>query len=188
MRSECPAPRGKSATRCRRVLKRCKRFCANDPDNHYLIWHDLEAERHAIEKAIPGVVSVYGSLELEQRERNIIRFSDGEFPYLAGKPSIMGAGCNFQRHCHKAIFLGIDFKFNNFVQAIHRIQRFMQPYPVEIHIIFAESEQAILRTLLRKWEQHKTMVARMSEIIKQFGLSHAAMKKSARARHGRQAH
>lgn len=159
-------------------IEKMQEILRNDPDNHYLIWHDLEAERHAIEKAIPGVVSVYGSLELEQRERNIIRFSDGEFPYLAGKPSIMGAGCNFQRHCHKAIFLGIDFKFNNFVQAIHRIQRFMQPYPVEIHIIFAESEQAILRTLLRKWEQHKTMVARMSEIIKQFGLSHAAMKKA----------
>jgi hypothetical protein len=40
---------------------------------------------------------------------------------------LAGAGCNFQRHCHKAVFVGIGFKFNDFIQAIHRIQRFLQP-------------------------------------------------------------
>lgn len=146
-----------------------------DPDSHYLIWHDLEAERHAIEKALPGVVSVYGSQELEAREQRIVDFSDGKFKYLAAKPVIAGSGCNFQRHCHKAIFLGIGFKFNDFIQAIHRIQRFLQVETVEIHIIHADSEEAILRTLLRKWEQHKIMVAKMSQIIKDYGLSHADM-------------
>jgi DNA modification methylase len=146
-----------------------------DPDSHYLIWHDLEAERASIEKAVPDAVSIYGAQDLEVREQRIIDFSDGKFKYLAAKPVIAGSGCNFQRHCHKAIFLGIGFKFNDFIQAIHRIQRFLQTWAVEIHIIYAESEQAILRTLLRKWEQHKAMVEKMSQIIKQYGLSHAAM-------------
>lgn len=145
------------------------------PGEHFILWHDLEAERHAIEAAVPGVVSIYGTQDLDTREAAIVDFSDGKFPILAAKPVIAGSGCNFQRHCHKAVFLGIGFKFNDFIQAIHRIQRFLQAEPVEIHIIHAETEREILRTLLRKWRQHEEMVATMGEIIRKYGLSEAAM-------------
>jgi DNA modification methylase len=148
---------------------------ARDPDSHYILWHDLEAERLEIERAVPGVVSIYGTQDIDVRERRIIDFSDGKFKHFAAKPVIAGSGCNFQRHCHKAIFLGIGFKFNDFIQSIHRIQRFLQKRPVEIIIIYAESEREILRTLKRKWDQHNSMVAKMSQIIKDYGLSHAAM-------------
>jgi hypothetical protein len=97
-----------------------------DPAAHRLIWHDLEAERTAIEASVPGVVSVYGSQDLEDREQAIIDFSDGKIRELAAKPVIAGSGCNFQRYCAWAVFLGIGFKFNDFIQAIHRIQRFLQ--------------------------------------------------------------
>lgn len=140
------------------------------PDDHFIIWHDLEDERRAIEQAVPGAISVYGSQDLEKREQAIIDFSEGRFQYLAAKPVIAGSGCNFQRHCHKAVFLGIGFKFNDFIQAIHRIHRFLQGRPVEIHIIYAESEREILRTLQAKWERHDQMVDNMSEIIREHGL------------------
>lgn len=140
------------------------------PDDHFIIWHDLEDERRAIEQAVPGAVSVYGSQDLERREQAIVDFSDGKFQYLAAKPVIAGSGCNFQRHCHKAVFLGIGFKFNDFIQAVHRIHRFLQGQPVEIHIIYAESEREVLRTLQGKWENHNHMVENMSEIIRQHGL------------------
>lgn len=145
------------------------------PDDHFIIWHDLEAEREAIERAVPGVVSVYGTQDLEIREQAIIDFSDGRFRHLAAKPVIAGSGCNFQRHCHKAVFLGIGFKFNDFIQAIHRIQRFLQPHPVEIHVIHAESEREVLRTLQGKWARHNEMVGKMAEIIRKYGLDRAAM-------------
>lgn len=144
------------------------------PDDHFLLWHDLEAERVAIEAAVPGVRSVYGSQDLTEREETIIGFSDGAFQHLAAKPVIAGSGCNFQRHCHKAIFVGIGFKFNDFIQAIHRVHRFLQDRPVEIHIIHAESEREVLRTLQRKWAAHTHMTEKMSEIIKTHGLSQAA--------------
>jgi hypothetical protein len=146
-----------------------------DPSAHRIIWHDLEAERHAIEKALPSCVTVFGSQDLEQREANIIGFSNGDFPEIAGKPSIMGSGCNFQRHCAWSIFLGIGFKFNDFIQAIHRVQRFLQTKTVRIDLIYTESEREVRRTLERKWEQHKETVAQMSNIIREYGLSTAAM-------------
>lgn len=146
-----------------------------DPDNSYILWHDLEDERHAIQKAIPEAVSVYGSQDLDAREQAIVDFSDGKFKYLSAKPVIAGSGCNFQRHCHKAVFVGIGFKFNDFIQAIHRIQRFLQSHPVEIHIIHSEAEREVLRTLMDKWRQHTDMVNNMTEIIREHGLNSLSM-------------
>lgn len=148
---------------------------AEDPEAHRILWHDLEREREALERAIPDVVSVYGSQDLEEREDRIIRFSDGEFRELAAKPVIAGSGCNFQRHCNWAIFLGIGFKFNDFIQACHRIQRFGQTKTVRIDIIFTSAEREVRRQLMRKWEQHNTMTEKMTGIIREFGLSQAAM-------------
>lgn len=148
---------------------------AEDPEAHRILWHDLEREREALERAIPDVVSVYGSQDLEEREDRIIRFSDGEFRELAAKPVIAGSGCNFQRHCNWAIFLGIGFKFNDFIQACHRIQRFGQTKTVRIDIIFTSAEREVRRQLMRKWEQHNTMTEKMTSIIREFGLLQAAM-------------
>lgn len=148
---------------------------AEDPDAHRLIWHDLEAERHAIEKAVPGIVTAYGSQDLDKREQSIIDFSEGRYQELAAKPSIAGSGCNFQRHCAWAVFLGIGFKFNDFIQAIHRIYRFLQTRQVRIDLIYTEAEIDIRRQLERKWNQHNHMVKKMTEIIREYGLTHAAM-------------
>ncbi|HTK34571.1 MAG TPA: DNA methyltransferase [Caulobacteraceae bacterium] len=168
------AAREKRDTLADRVA-RMKSILEDDPDSHYLIWHDLEAERAAIEAAVPTAATVYGTQDLELREAAIIGFSEGWMQYLAAKPVLAGSGCNFQRHCHKAVFVGIGFKFNDFIQAIHRIQRFLQPHPVEIHLIYAESERAVLEVLMRKWKQHEEMAAKMSAIIKEYGLAAEAM-------------
>jgi DNA modification methylase len=156
-------------------IEKMQELLSADTESHFLLWHDLEAERHAIEKAVPSAVSIYGSQDLEQREESIIAFSDGKIKYLAAKPVIAGSGCNFQRYCHKAIFLGIGFKFNDFIQAVHRVYRFLQKEEVEIHLIYAESEREVRRKLERKWNQDKEMRQKMSEIIKEYGLSVAAM-------------
>lgn len=148
---------------------------AEDPAAHRLIWHDLEAERAAIEASVPDVVSVHGAQDLEERERAIIDFSEGKFRELAAKPVIAGSGCNFQRHCAWAVFLGIGFKFNDFIQAIHRIQRFLQERPVRIDLIYTEAEREVRKQLERKWRQHNEMVKQMTEIIREYGLSHASV-------------
>lgn len=149
----------------------------HDPDSHYIIWHDQEEERRSIKKALPESVEVFGSLDLDEREQRIIDFTAGKFKYLATKPILSGSGCNFQYHCHKAIYLGIGFKFNDFVQSIHRIHRFLQEKPVEIHIIHTDTEDSVLRILKEKWDQHEKTVKIMSEIIKKHGLNVLDMSK-----------
>lgn len=165
------ASQEKHATLPARIEKMQEILAEGEPDDHWLIWHNLEVERHAITKAVPEARAVYGSQELEEREERIIGFSHGNFRILATKPEIAGQGCNFQYFCHKAIFLGVSYKFEEFIQALHRIYRFLQDKPVETHIIFAESEEHIVNVLKRKWQQHQELSDKMRSIIKEYGLS-----------------
>ncbi len=153
-----------------RVAK-AREIVNEDPTAHFLLWHDLEAERHEIRKQFPESKEIFGSQDDESRAKNAEDFAEGRIPILATKPDLSGQGCNFQYHCHRAIFIGIGYKFNDFIQAIMRIQRFQQKLPVIIDIIYTESEQAILDTLKAKWTQHEYTVAQMRKIVKEYGLA-----------------
>jgi hypothetical protein len=142
---------------------------------HWLVWHDLEDERRAIEKSFPSAFTVFGAQKLETREGLVADFSEGKIRILASKPALCGSGCNFQRYCHSAIFLGIGFKFNDFYQAIHRIHRFLQTHRVQLHLIYTEAEREVRRVLEEKWAKHNELVAQMTAIIRQYGLAANAL-------------
>lgn len=154
-----------------RRVEEMKRIVEESPEDHFLLWHDLENERHAIKKALPDVVDIYGSMDYDLREQRVIDFSNGRTKLFATKKSLSGSGCNFQRHCHRKIFLGIDYEFNDFIQAVHRCYRFLQKEPVVIDIIYMENERQIKEALLEKWKNHNHMVAKMIEIVKKYGLN-----------------
>ena len=152
-----------------------KRIIAEAPaDEHFVLWHDLEAERHALTAALPECVDIHGTMDLEERERRVEAFAYGETRLFATKKSLSGSGCNFQRFCHRAIFLGIDYEFNDFIQAIHRIYRFLQKEPVVIDIIYMDSEDEVLRALKQKWQQYNELTETMAGIIREYGLGTAA--------------
>lgn len=168
------ASQEKRATLPDRIAKAVE-IVDESPDDHFILWHHTEAERAAIEKAFDGVSSVYGSLDIDTREERVIAFSEGETRLLATKPVLSGSGCNFQRHCHRAIFVGIDFKFADFIQAVHRIYRFQQTEQVRIDIIHADTERDVVRRLRQKWDAHKETVNIMSTLIQEHGLSGTEM-------------
>jgi DNA modification methylase len=168
------ATKEKRATLEARVSK-AKEIMVGESGEHWLLWHHLEDERRAIERQLPEAVTIYGAQKIEPREQAVLDFSRGKFPILATKPELSGSGCNFQRHCSRNIFVGINFSFDDFIQAIHRTHRFQQKNPVDVHIIHSEAESGIVDILKQKWEQHNKLVERMSEIIRKYGLSHAAI-------------
>jgi len=119
--------------------------------------------------------TVYGSQDLEEREQIIADFKDGKFSELAAKPVMLGSGTNLQKHCHQAVYLGVSWKFKDFIQSVHRLQRYLQKRAVRIDLIYTEAERDIRRDLERKWAQHNDMVAKMTKIIREHGLSQASM-------------
>lgn len=168
------AAREKRESIAARVAK-AKEITDAAPDEHFVLWHDLEEERHELHRQIPQAVAIWGSMELEEREQRVMDFAAGKTRLFATKKSISGSGCNFQRHCHREIFVGIDYEFNDFIQAIHRCYRFLQTDPVVVDVIYMETEEEILRVLLEKWKHYDEQTARMSAIIREYGLGSQAL-------------
>ena len=158
-------------------VEKMREIVEASPKDHFILWHDLEAERHAIKKSLPETVDIYGSQDYDLREQRVIDFSEGRIRLFATKKSLSGSGCNFQRHCHREIFMGIDYEFNDFIQAAHRCYRFLQTEPVIIDIIYMENERQIKEALLEKWKNHDHMVQRMTDIVKKYGLNTAGKTK-----------
>lgn len=155
-------------------VEKMKEIVESSHEEHFLLWHDLESERKAILKAVPEVVDIYGSQDYDLREKRVIDFAQGRIKLFATKKSISGSGCNFQRYCHREIFLGIDYEFNDFIQAVHRCYRFLQTDTVVIDIIYMENERQIKEALLEKWKNYNHMVKKMTDIVKKYGLSPAS--------------
>lgn len=145
-----------------------------------IVWCDLDAEQKAIEKALKSIgvsyVSLYGGTNIDDREKLILQWKNKEKRVFVSKPMMYGSGINMQQ-CHIEIFIGINFKANDFLQAIHRVYRFLQDQSCQIHLIYATSEIGILQVLKKKWANHDKMVAKMTDIIKKYGLSHVEMMK-----------
>ena len=156
-------------------LERAHEIVAANPDRNWLLWHYLEDERRKIEKIFHNATSVYGSQDLEKREQAILDFSHGKLPLLASKPELTGQGCNFQYACRDAIYVGLSFKFRDFIQSVHRIWRYGQTGKVTIHIIHTDAEDSVRDALERKWRMHDELMARMRSIVKEFGLTRESL-------------
>lgn len=147
-------------------------------EGNVIMWHHREAERVLLEQHLEGqnYASVYGSQPVGVKEDLLIGFSEGKFKYLLTKPVIAGSGCNFQDHCSDMVFVGIDYKFNDFIQAIHRIYRFGQKNKVRIHIIRTENEDDVYAVLQDKWAKHLELNEHMIELVRNNGLNSEIIK------------
>lgn len=143
------------------------------PNENWILWHHRESERMSIDKKFKDfdLKSVYGSQKNQEKEDLLIDFSDGKYKVLSTKPSIAGSGCNFQHVCHNMVFVGIDYKFNEFIQALHRAFRFRQPYEVHAYVLFTQNEREVLKTLFEKWRNHVKLQENMINIVRQYGLN-----------------
>lgn len=159
---------------------------AENPAAHRILWHDLEDERRAIEKAIPDCATVYGSQDIDTREKLLVDFAQGRLAELGGKPMHIGSGGNYQYFCWWEIFLGIGFKFKDLIQAIHRVQRYGQTFNgwtgaptvvprVRVDLIYTEAEREVRRSIEDKWARYEEQAATMAKIIQEYGLAHAAI-------------
>lgn len=160
-------------------IARMMEIRAELPDVHRLIWHDRNDERDAIEAAAPEIAIVTGTMDLDRREEILTGFTRGTVSEMAGKPVMIGSGPNYQTFCWHAIFLGVGYKFKDFIQAIHRIQRYGQTFyrfageekRVRIDIIFTEAERPIVAKLKERWKRYDDQAARMSALMREYGLA-----------------
>lgn len=141
-----------------RVIK-CSEV-VNASNEQWVIWCHRNEEAEKLVKKIYGSVDVSGSDSIEHKEQSVHDFLDGKIRVLISKPKILGSGMNFQ-NCHNTAFVGLSDSWEQYYQAIRRFWRFGQTREVNVHVISAESEGAVVANIKRKEEQNALMGAEM---------------------------
>lgn len=140
---------------------------ANSTDEPFLIWCNLNEESAQIKAAVRGAVEVKGADSPEHKEKAMLGFSAGEIRALVTKPSIAGFGMNWQ-HCSNMAFVGLSDSYEQFYQAVRRCWRFGQKKPVNVYVITAETEGAVVANIKRKeadaMRMAENMVAHMKDL------------------------
>ena len=140
-------------------VKKCAEVI-NASSEQWVIWCHRNEEAEKLVKLIDGAVDVAGSDSIEHKEQSVNKFIDGSIRVIVSKPKILGAGMNFQ-HCHNTAFVGLSDSWEQYYQAIRRFYRFGQTEEVNVHVISAESEGAVVANIKRKEEQNAQMGAEM---------------------------
>ena len=161
-------------TTVRQRVAEAVRILREDPDSHYIIWHDRNDERDAIEELLQAgdrLATVTGSMDIDAKESALVAFAEGQVQHLSTKPRIAGSGCNLQHHCSKQIFVSVSDKFNDLIQAVHRTYRFGQTQPCDLYFIYTDAEDKVMETVERKWALHDNLQSKMTDIIREHGLN-----------------
>lgn len=139
------------------------RECAalvNADTDQWLVWCNLNSEADALKALIPGAVEISGSDKPEVKEQAAVDFAAGKIRVLISKPLIFGMGLNFQQ-CHKMAFVGLSDSFEQYYQSVRRCWRFGQENPVDVRIITADTEGAVVENIQRKEKQFEEMLRGM---------------------------
>lgn len=139
------------------------RACAeivNADTDQWLVWCNLNSEADALKAFIPDTVEISGSDNPDIKEQAAVDFAAGKIRVLISKPLIFGMGLNFQR-CHKMAFVGLSDSFEQYYQSVRRCWRFGQENPVDVRIITADTEGAVVENIQRKEKQFEEMLRGM---------------------------
>lgn len=136
-----------------------------EPGEQWLVWCNLNDEADALVESITGAVEVRGTDDPEDKANRMLAFADGDIKYMITKPKIAGFGMNWQT-CSRIIFVGLNDSFEQVFQAIRRCWRFGQNRPVDVYMIAAETEGAVVANLEAKEEAYDHMAAQMVDHMK----------------------
>lgn len=139
--------------------RECAALVNTDMDQ-WLVWCNLNSEADALKALIPDAVEISGSDQPDVKERAAVDFAAGRIRVLISKPLIFGMGLNFQR-CHKMAFVGLSDSFEQYYQSVRRCWRFGQEHPVDVRIITADTEGAVVENIQRKEKQFEEMLSGM---------------------------
>lgn len=127
----------------------------SEPGEQWIVWTGRNDESTAMAEgvadALPGatVADVVGADDADYKAEQLAAFAAGDVQVLVTKPSIAGAGLNFQT-CARMVFVGLGDSYEQYYQAIRRCWRFGQGRPVDVHIVVSDAEAVIVQNVRAK--------------------------------------
>ena len=162
-----------SATNLHNVLRqtapiraeKAAQIVATNPDASWLLWTHTNYEADEIRSRIQ-TEEVRGSDTDEHKERVLLGFADGSVTRLLTKPSLAGFGMNWQA-CQNMIFVGMDYSYEKFYQAVRRCWRYGQTKPVNAYLLCTDMEWRLFDSLSKKQAAHQEMQDEMIAMMKE---------------------
>ncbi len=142
------------------------RLSEAEPREQWLVWCNLNSESAALAAALPDAVEVSGSDSADHKIAAAEGFQSGRVRIVVSKPSIWGFGMNFQS-CARMVFVGLSDSYEAYYQAVRRCWRFGQDRPVQVHIVTARTEGAVVANIERKEADAMRMASAMVEHMQQ---------------------
>lgn len=154
----------RSRERSATVTERVAMLKSIDPgDRPFLVWCNLNTESAEATNMI-GAVEIKGSDDVEHKKKAMLGFSHGDIRAIVTKPSIAGFGMNWQ-HCSDVAFIGLSDSYEQFYQAVRRCWRFGQKRNVNVHVITAETEGAVVKNIQRKEVESEKLSSSMVKFM-----------------------
>jgi len=136
-----------------------------NPEASWLLWTHTNYEADEIRSQIQ-TEEVRGSDSDEHKERVLLGFADGSVNRLLTKPSLAGFGMNWQV-CQNMIFVGMDYSYEKFYQAVRRCWRYGQTKPVNAYLLCTDMEWRLFDSLSKKQSAHQEMQDEMIAMMKE---------------------
>lgn len=132
-----------------------------------LIMYEFNHDRERLLRRFgPDIPVIGGGTSAVQTDRFIREFNAGNIPFMFCHPASMSHGLNLQEACHHIIWFGLTWNLEYYDQAIARIYRQGQQYPVFVYHILArdtmddrvlgvlrgkdKTQQALFRALIER--------------------------------------
>jgi len=144
---------------------------AADPEEPWIIWVDTNHEADAITTELAKVLDpeefreLRGSDSPEKKLDTLDHFKRGGHRVLVTKSRLCGFGLNWQ-HCARMAFSGLSYSYEAMYQSIRRCWRFGQERPVQVHLVYAETEAPVRASLARKMADHESMKSAMYAAVR----------------------
>ncbi len=148
------------ADRCEKVREI---VCEND--DFHVVWTELNDEGDALEKMIPDAVQIAGKDSMEEKERKILGFLNGDYRRQISKPSITGFGLNYQ-FCNQSSTVNLTHSAEDMYQYLRRFYRFGQKREVNANLVLTEAEMPILINVNRKQKESDFMSEKVVHYMK----------------------
>lgn len=150
--------------------KRAFEIFNRSPEEHWVIWCNTDYEQDEVDRLFGNsAFSIRGKTPPAKREAYLDAWFSGERKVLVAKGKMFGWGVNWQ-HCHKTVMVGVSYSYELMYQLIRRFWRFGQTSPVDVHVVLAETEAPVLRSIVVKQQAHESMKSSMSAATSGAGL------------------
>ena len=127
-------------------------------DGPVLVYYNFTADRDRILKAYPDA-------RMLSSDQDIKDWNDGRVRILVAHPASAGYGLNLQDGGHIMVWMGLPWSLEQYLQAVARLQRQGQRYPVMVYHILASGtvDEQVNKSLQTKDVTQETLLTILKE-------------------------